>query len=219
MAESFTGKRYQCETCAPLVSFDLCETCIHVAPGVHPYTHHFKFVPNSVEIAANRLLLAIRAIRLLDVNGGERDMETGWTRADAELVKQLAENEIKVVVYAVETVRATTTSYNNTTLKFPRQRLEAEEQAKKREEEDERRKEEEKEEKERRNQEQRKKRSLENKYWNDKYWNDKQGSRRQQQRQQESAAEQRRQDQRCADERAAEQRLEDQRRADERNRR
>ena len=86
--ENFTGKRYQCQTCLPSVSFDACSSCLPKVDSFHP-RHEWAFVPNPSKIHANRILIAKRAIALLNnagSNGGDRDDATGWRMSDAQKV-------------------------------------------------------------------------------------------------------------------------------------
>jgi hypothetical protein len=94
--KNFTGKRYQCQTCLPSLSFDVCSSCLPEADLVHP-KHNIVFVSNENKMHNNRWQLASRAIILMNSRGskaGDRDDITGWSMAHAEHVKQEAESAL-----------------------------------------------------------------------------------------------------------------------------
>ena len=102
---NFAGKRYQCQSCLPLISFDVCSSCLPNVGSFHP-KHKFAFVPNASKIHANRIILATRAITLLK-NGGsnsyDRDDATGWRMSDAQRVLAVDTLELQKRISAVST--------------------------------------------------------------------------------------------------------------------
>ncbi|CAF1319995.1 unnamed protein product [Adineta steineri] len=101
--QNFTGKRYQCQTCLPSISFDVCSSCLPKVDLFHP-KHKLIFVPNAIKIHANRIVLATRAIKILNAaeyNGIDLDDATGWRLSDAQTVLAVNMLELQKLINAV----------------------------------------------------------------------------------------------------------------------
>ncbi|CAF1153399.1 unnamed protein product [Adineta steineri] len=117
----FYGKRYQCEQCPP--SYDLCENCF----GKEHTHHHLKYIQNPFLHAMNQEMLGLRTLTLAKTNGGDdtswRDPLTGWTKSDAELVIQQAQQGIDNYSNRLQQILKRNEELSEEELRLSRQRL------------------------------------------------------------------------------------------------
>ncbi|CAF1151174.1 unnamed protein product [Adineta steineri] len=117
----FNGKRYQCEQCPP--SYDLCENCF----GKEHTHHHLKYIQNPLLHAGNKQVLGLRTVAVAKTNGGDdtnwRDPLTGWTKSDAELVIQQAQQGIDNYNNRLQQIRKINEERKEEENRLARQRL------------------------------------------------------------------------------------------------
>ena len=119
--DGYNGKRYQCEECPP--SYDLCENCF----GQKHTQHKFRYIQNPLLHGSNQWILGQRSLELAKKYGNNnsdwRDPLTGWTRSDAELVIQQANQETNNYHTRLQEIEKKNAEYAEEERRIARQQL------------------------------------------------------------------------------------------------